>query len=59
MDYVAKSPSSPPLRMVQQVKKIIHEEYGGNLSLKSIAEQMFINSAYLRRIFNSIRRDFF
>ncbi|MDQ8737108.1 response regulator [Paenibacillus sp. LHD-38] len=53
MDYVAKSPSSPPLRMVQQVKKIIHEEYGSNLSLKSIAEQMFINPAYLGRIFKS------
>ncbi|WP_136603866.1 response regulator transcription factor [Paenibacillus dokdonensis] len=51
IEYTSKSPSSPPLRTVQQVKKMINEAYGSNLSLKSIAEQLYITPSYLGRIF--------
>lgn len=51
IEYISKSPSSPPLRTVQQVKKMINEAYSHNLSLKSIAEQLYITPAYLGRIF--------
>lgn len=53
IDYVSESPTSPPHRMVQQVKRIISEEYGENISLRSIANQMYINPAYLGRIFKA------
>lgn len=51
IEYISKSPSSPPHRTVHQVKKMINEAYGSNLSLKSIAEQLYITPAYLGRIF--------
>ncbi|WP_409342264.1 response regulator [Paenibacillus sp. MBLB4367] len=42
-----------PMTAVEQVKRIVSEQYGGNLSLRSIGDQIFMNAAYLGRLFKA------
>ncbi|WP_211748422.1 response regulator [Paenibacillus sp. Marseille-Q4541] len=39
---------------IEQVKRIVATEYGSNVSLKNIAEQIFMNSVYLGHLFKSV-----
>ncbi|MFD0714323.1 response regulator [Paenibacillus sp. GCM10027626] len=48
----AAKPSQPATTM-ETVKKIVNDDYGTNLSLKSIAEQIYMNPAYLGQLFKS------
>ncbi|MGO4370757.1 helix-turn-helix transcriptional regulator, partial [Paenibacillus sp. MCAF20] len=42
-----------PNKIVDEVKRLIQEQYGGNVSLKSVAQQIFMNPNYLGKLFKA------
>jgi len=47
----AKQP--PPVKAVEAVKHIVSTEYSKNITLRTIAEQIYLNSAYLGQLFKA------
>jgi two-component system response regulator YesN len=42
-----------PNKIVDEVKRLIQEQYGGNVSLKSVAQQIYMNPNYLGKLFKA------
>ena len=45
---------SSPKILVEQAKTIIHNEYAGDLTLQSVAAQLFVNPCYLSTVFHQV-----
>jgi two-component system response regulator YesN len=51
LDLLHKQKQLQPNQLIQSMIKIVQEQYHTNISLRSIAQQMFINPVYLGQLF--------
>ena len=49
-----ENPGSSPKILVEQAKTIIHNEYASDLTLQSVAAQLFVNPCYLSTVFHQV-----
>ncbi|MFC4098998.1 response regulator [Paenibacillus xanthanilyticus] len=42
-----------PNRIVEEVKRLVQEQFGGSVSLRSVAQQIYMNPKYLGKLFKS------
>ena len=49
-----ESAGSSPKILVEQAKTIIHNEYASDLTLQSVAAQLFVNPCYLSTVFHQV-----
>ena len=49
-----ESTGSSPKILVEQAKTIIHNEYASDLTLQSVAAQLFVNPCYLSTVFHQV-----
>ncbi|UVI27368.1 response regulator transcription factor [Paenibacillus spongiae] len=53
IEQLERSMPPQPANTVQLVKRIVESEYGTNISLRSIASQVYMNAAYLGQLFKA------
>ncbi|GAB6991744.1 response regulator transcription factor [Paenibacillus pini] len=53
IQFLSQQKPSQPVKMVLTVKQIVEKQFGSNLSLKQIAEQVHLHPVYLGKLFKA------